>query len=269
MNLLPLLVALMPLFSFSLAAPASIEALADKQELKIIYHKADFNITVQVLSGGSLVGQSCSSSLSSGSFKKLPIVFDVDERGRGNLTVGGSTYLIHENVTYSGGIVCGRMFNRAEAAVSCTVAVPADLPLQPLSRLDIAECIPNGLNSLAKTIQLATSPPSGPMDAGHSRRQVGPPGWHDPDTTPQPHHDPPCFDPSPPGTTQRDGDGDPHQNYHHLQLSVSDYCSSCPPAFVDRSPNVLSPHTHSHIHQVHPNTHHPSLPTREPALNRG
>lgn len=221
MNLFTLIVALLPLFSFVLAAPASNKALTDKQELKIVYHKADSNITVQVLSNGSLVGQSCSSSLSSGSFEKLPIVFDVDERGSGNVTVGDSTYMIHENATYSGGIVCGRMFNRAEAAVSCTVAVPADFPLQPLSKLDIAECIPNARNSLAKTIQLATSPLPDPMDAGHSRRSIGPPGWHDPDTTPRPFKDPPCSDPSPPGTTQRDGDGDPHQNYYHLQLSVS------------------------------------------------
>lgn len=222
MNLLALIVALMPFLSFALVPPISIKARngSDKQELKIIYHKADSNVTVKVLSGGNLVGQSCSSSVTgtSGSFEQLSIVFDVDERGSGNLTVGDSTYRIHENANYSGGIVCGRMFNRAEAAVSCTVAVPADLSF------DIAQCIPAGLNSLARTLHVATSPPSSPMDAGHSGRSIGPPGWTDPDTTPQPFHDPPCNDPSPPGDTQRVGDGDPHQNYYDLQLSVS--CSS-------------------------------------------
>lgn len=216
MNLLALIVAVavMPLFSFALTLPASVQAGDNKQELKIIYHKAaDSNITVEVLSTDGLVGWSFSSSLDSGAFEKLPIIFDVDERGSGNLTVGPSTYLIHEDANYSGGIVCGRMFNQAEAAVSCTVAVPADLPLQPVGKIDTAEGIPDGPRGLARVLRVAANPPSGPMDTLHSMWGRDPPADIPPNS---------CEDDDPSGKTEVIGDGDPHQNYYDIQLSVSE-----------------------------------------------
>lgn len=94
MNRLALIVALMP-FSFCASAsvpPAISGAQDNKQDLTIVYHKANSDVTVEVLSGGNLVGQSCSSSLSSGTFENLPIIFDVNEHTSGNLTVGSSTY---------------------------------------------------------------------------------------------------------------------------------------------------------------------------------
>lgn len=94
MNLLALIVALMPFFFCASASvpPAISGAQDNKQDLTIVYHKANSDVTVEVLSGGNLVGQSCSSSLSSGTFENLPIIFDVNEHDSGNLTVGSSTY---------------------------------------------------------------------------------------------------------------------------------------------------------------------------------
>lgn len=207
MNLLTLIVALMPLFSFALVPPAIAKARGNKKDLTIVYHKANADITIEVLSGDDLVEQACSSSLSSGAFESMPIIFDVDEHGSGNLTIGSFTYRIHEDASHSGGIVCTRMFNHAEAAVSCTVAVPADLPIQPLSKSNIAVCISEQHNRLAKFFRAATNPPWGSTGAGQAEMIFDPP--------PQPH----C---GPEEKTQRLGDGDPHQNYYLLQLSVSD-----------------------------------------------
>ncbi|KAG6365776.1 hypothetical protein INS49_007387 [Diaporthe citri] len=164
----------MPLFSCALVPPAIAKAQDDKQDLTIVYHKANSDVTVEVLSGGNLVGQSCSSSLSSGAFEKLPIIFDVNERASGNLTVGSSTYLNHVDANYSGDIVCARMFNHAEAAASCTVAVPANLPMQPLSKSNISECISDHRNRLAKFLRASMNPPGGSTDAGQAEMIIDP-----------------------------------------------------------------------------------------------
>lgn len=208
MNLFILIVALMPLFSFALVPPAIAKARSNKQDLTIVYHKANADITIEVLSGDNLVGQACSSSLNSGAFESMPILFNVDERGSGNLTIGSFTYRIHEDASHSGGIICSRMFNHAEAAVSCTVTVPADLPMQPLSKSNIAVCIPERHNRLAKLFRVAINSPWGSTTGmGQAEMIFDPP--------PQPH----CGSEE---KTQRFGDGDPHQNYYLLQLSVSD-----------------------------------------------
>lgn len=209
MKLFTLVVALMPLFSSALIPPSIAKARDDKQDLTIVYHKANSDVTVEVLSGGNLVGQSCSSSLSSGAFEKLPIIFDVNEHASGNLTVGSSTYLIHEDANYSGGIVCTRMFNQAEAAASCTVTVPANVSMQPLSKSNIAECISDRRNRLAKVLRVASNPPLDSTRAGQAEMKLP--------VDPLPHSN--C---GPTGKTEIVGDGDPHQNYYLLQLSVSD-----------------------------------------------
>ncbi|KAK1758186.1 hypothetical protein QBC47DRAFT_358065 [Echria macrotheca] len=62
-----------------------------------------------------LLGHSCSSSLDSGPFQNHAISFAVDKNGAGNITVGPFSYLIHQDVKYSGGFPmhCGQ--NSCEA----------------------------------------------------------------------------------------------------------------------------------------------------------
>lgn len=249
MNLFILIVALMPLFSHALTLPSNSEVSGNKSELTIVYHRFRSNITVEALSSGKLVGQACSSSLISGNFAHLPIIFDVNKRGSGNLTVGPSTYRIHEDIKHSGGIICGRTYNNFGAVVSCIVTVPAELPLQSLSEPEITKCILDDFYGygLAKAFRAATRTLSGPTDAGQAKIvPVEPPI-------------PKC---SKSYTTEALGDGDPHQNYYGIQLSVSDQFLSCPlDGRVEGTVSQASRQTPAPTDNRHPN---PSL--RQPNI---
>lgn len=243
MNLFILIVALIPLFSHALTLSSNFEVSDSKRELTIAYHRVNSSITVEALSSGKLVGQACSSSLSSSNFAQLPIIFDVNKHGSGNLTVGPSTYRIHEDIKHSGGIICGRMFNNVEAAVSCIVTVPAELPLHSLSELELAKCISDDFYGLAKALRVATRTLSGPTDA--SQTKIVP-------------IEPPLPKCSKSWTTEVLGDGDPHQNYYGIQLSVSDRFLSCPlDAHIEGTVSQPSWQTPAPTSNSHPN---PSAP---------
>ncbi|KAG8157037.1 hypothetical protein KVR01_013027 [Diaporthe batatas] len=209
MNLFTFVVALMPFLSFALAWPAKLEVPNDRQELTVVYHRVNSRASVDALSRGALVGRDCSATLNTGSFANLPIIFDVDERGSGNLTVGPNTYQIHERFDYSGGITCGRMYNDVEAVTSCTVTIPSEFEISPLSRLHVTECIAKDAHTLSKTLNLATRALSDP----NSRNQT--------ENIPiRPRQD--CIDED--ADTIRWSCGDPHQNFYHRQLSVGKVC---------------------------------------------
>lgn len=210
MNLFTLIVALMPFLSFALAWPAQLEVPNDKQELTVVYHRANSSISVEAFSDVALVGRDCSATLNTGSFANLPVIFDVDERGSGNLTVGPSTYWIHEDIKHSGGIICGRMYNDVEAAVSCTITIPAELPMSPLIGLHVTECITNDSYSLSKTLSAATRALSGPAPSSRNETDMIPI---------RPRQQPGCIYEDP--NTSRWACGDPHQNFYHRQLTVS------------------------------------------------
>lgn len=233
MDLFILIVALMPLFSHTLALPSNFEVSNNKTELTVVYHRVSSSISVEALSSGKVVGSACSSSLSSGSFAQLPIIFDVNERGSGNLSVGPSTYRIHEDIKHSGGIICGRAFNNVEAAVSCIVTVPAELQLQPLSEPEIiAKCMADDFYyGLAKALRPATRTLVGPIDA--SSAKIVP-------------IEPPIPKCSKSYTTEVLGDGNPHQNYYGIQLSVSDRLLSAHWAVALRTRFSKPPDKHLH-----------------------
>jgi hypothetical protein len=213
MSLFILMVALASL-SFALALPSDLEIPHGKQQLTIVYHNVNNSVLVEALSSDlGLLGRACSASLSSGIFGNLPVTFDVDERGSGHLTVGASTYRIHEDVEHSGGITCGRMFNAVEAAVSCAVNVPAELPLQPLGEPDTTECIPNASSRvLPEPFKLigAVSRAAHCLTLNNTKpNQI----------VARQSSDSGCGES---GTTELVGQGYPQQDYFHFQLSVSD-----------------------------------------------
>lgn len=235
MNLFTLILALVPFLSFAVAWPTKLEVPNDKQDLTLVYHRANSGISVEALSGGALVGRDCSNTLNTGSFAKLPVTFDVDERGSGNLTVGPSTYWIHEHTDYSGGITCSRMYNDMEAAVYCTVIVPAELSISPSTGLDITECNTNHAHSLSKTLKAATR--GLPLRNSINQTDIEPIS---------PRQGSVCIDQS--GTT-RWACGDPHQNFYHRQLSVSDYFLSglLDPSIKCRLSHI--PRRHKHVNK--------------------
>lgn len=86
----------------------------------------------------SFLGHSCSYALVSGPFETYPVSFQADETGDGNITIGSSSYIIHENATYSGGISCVRVYSFTQLAVSCTVPVQV-FGNQALEPVDISK----------------------------------------------------------------------------------------------------------------------------------
>lgn len=81
--------------------------------------------------------------------------------------------------------------------------------MQPLSKSNIAECISDRRNRLAQFLQVTTDPSWGSTNEGQAEIMM-------PVDPPIQSH---C---GPTKNTERFGDGDPHQNYYLLQLSVSD-----------------------------------------------
>ncbi|KAK4039506.1 hypothetical protein C8A01DRAFT_36544 [Parachaetomium inaequale] len=113
-----------------------------------------------------ILGQSCTGSIDSGIFKNTPIAFTVDKNGAGTVTVGPTTYKIHEDVDVSGGISCGRVTSPAEIMVKCLIPLSSDLAarLEPLHKRDLASCFPKaGPVELAEVMRgLETAPTLAP-----------------------------------------------------------------------------------------------------------
>ncbi|GAT30941.1 hypothetical protein RIB2604_03701500 [Aspergillus luchuensis] len=84
------------------------------QQQKITSEK---QILVKDSSTGDILGSACSNALNTGAFSDFGIVADVGPNGDGNITAGPSTYVVHEDPQYSGGITCYRMYNDYESFV--------------------------------------------------------------------------------------------------------------------------------------------------------
>lgn len=183
------------------------------QQQKITSEK---QILVKDSSTGDILGSACSNALNTGAFSDFGIVADVGPNGDGNITAGPSTYVVHEDPQYSGGITCYRMYNDYESFVVCDgVPLPTTVPLDLIKGNDISPCFSDTvdmtLQRAAETIHVADTFPvphakanstSAVYTSNLEQRQTGT-----------------CSQWSP--ATRKVGDGDPHQNYWRKQLSVS------------------------------------------------
>jgi hypothetical protein len=165
----------------------------------------------------AVFAHSCSRTLASGSFASAPLAFTVNEQGAGSLSVGPQNYTIHDDAEISGGIVCGRAASNDEVVVSCEVPVPSSLKLQSLSKRDLQDCFPRGPVELSRLLAALESdstvtstnvaassvPETRDIAAGAvGKRQGNICGiWT--------------------SNTRLVGNGNPHQNPLHIQLSVS------------------------------------------------
>ncbi|KAF0331288.1 hypothetical protein RB213_001369 [Colletotrichum asianum] len=186
------------------------------QQVQIVYQECATATSVEVFSAGTVVAEACSNTLDTGSFAALPITFAVDRTSAGTVTVGSTTYKIHEKKEISGGIVCGRLFDGGESVVSCDIAVPAGMSL---SRRH--ECIPDGETTMARALRvrkpeqdlqaryIAPIPflTSGETGTNTDKREIGKRQG--------------CY---PQKWTELVGDGNPHQNYYHSQITENNEC---------------------------------------------
>ena len=174
-------------------------------------------VTVWNSAQSEILAKSCSNSLNSGPFKEHPVVFSINEIGTGTLKVGNSSYLIGGGEA-TNVIDCGRIVSPNELAVHCVIPVPISLDLKPLNKRGLTECFPDGPLSISRAMavldgRVATNISSQldhpemdqtrqdvakRMNVDKRQRQCG---FYD--------------------RTELVGNGDPHQNPLHIQLSVS------------------------------------------------
>ncbi|OBU00747.1 hypothetical protein VE01_01192 [Pseudogymnoascus verrucosus] len=167
-----------------------------------------------------VLGQSCSKTLDSGAFADFPISTDLDSNGAGNITLNGQSYMVHEHADFSGGITCTRMYSDADSFVRCSIKVPNSLQAKPLSAENSKACFTRGTLDMETTsnifaarlagskeydlseISLSTSEHPPKSNVRGTSGANGPPdcAWH--------------------SDVVLIGNGDPHQNYLHTQLSV-------------------------------------------------
>ncbi|KPM44436.1 hypothetical protein AK830_g2087 [Neonectria ditissima] len=164
-----------------------------------------------VYDGDKLVAQSCSSFIKSAPHS---IDFsDVDDRGFGNFTVGEKKYLVHSKAEYSGGPTCTRKYDDKVTVVECS-----GLDWVPSSKVEIDEDCHDDED--AKTAFRFLT-----------RRAVIPQGSVKREANPI--VDPP--DCNIQEGTFLVGDGNPHQNYFHKQLSEVVSCGNSVSCTVGQS----------------------------------
>lgn len=151
-----------------------------------------------------IYGHSCADTLALGS---LNIAYDVDQYGSGTLRFGSAVYTVHSDLAFSGGIECGVIYDDSETHVDCVAPWPAGSELIELpANATRQPCLEEHLSRRAvyETDQGTNAPlisrdshPEAPV--GQSKRQVT------------------CM-PNP--VSRLVGNGNPHQNFQHTQLSV-------------------------------------------------
>ncbi|KAI9148358.1 hypothetical protein HJFPF1_12189 [Paramyrothecium foliicola] len=163
-----------------------------------------------------VIAKSCSSSLASGPFEKLPIAFNVTEIGSGEFSVGKTAYTI-TRLEGDYNIDCDRVQSPTELVVDCRVSVPLEVDLAPLDKRSLKECFPEGplevtsaLEVLAGKVEVETFDlvvlnethvDTAAESGKHDKRQGC--GWP---------------------TTDLVGNGNPHQNPWQVQLSIPMQC---------------------------------------------
>ena len=190
-------------------------------ELNIVLQRdkttSDVSIGVWNKDRSELIAHACDESLGSGEFEDLPISFAVDPNSNGTVTIGSTSYLIHENPEYSGGISCNRIYSQTESLVTCAVEVPAAKvnlsarATRDLSKRDVAACFRGGNYRLSGVLEGFTNPETTTQLPAYTNTSAPAPGpldkrqWECGQWT---------------QGTYRVGDGNPHQNPLNIQLSV-------------------------------------------------
>ncbi|KAI3010078.1 hypothetical protein CBS147346_1860 [Aspergillus niger] len=217
------------IFFLTLAATAlAAPSLQIREDLKYVrvtvqQHKitSEKQIVVKDSSTEDIFGSSCSNALTTGVFANFGIVANVGPNGDGNITAGTSTFSVHENPQYSGGITFYRMYNDNESFMVCDgVPLPSTAQLNPVKVDDISTCFSDQvdmtLQRAAETVHVMDTFPMPRREANFTdavsmsnleQRQTGA-----------------CSMWSP--ATRKVGDGGPHQNYWRKQLSENLDCGS-------------------------------------------
>lgn len=197
--------ALAALATATLAAPPSARDHTEEVRLIWLHDKVtgQKSLTMTDDSETKVYGHSCDSELDGVDFKS-----GVNHNGFGNITVFGTKYRVHGDRELSGGAECGKKFTDKAVEVFCSIPNVPSSKLSELDAADVKKCF-DGEFSLFGALEGFS-----PVNSSHlaerdmAKRQGGGTGLCMPG---------PC--------TVRVGDGDPHQNYLHKQISVIPHTS--------------------------------------------
>ncbi|KAG5749067.1 hypothetical protein H9Q69_011457 [Fusarium xylarioides] len=138
---------------------------------------------------------------------KYPIdFFDVDDTGSGNFTVGDASYLVYSLSGWSGGPACSRISNPQYTLIQCSNVTwdSTDIVVKDKKDSCFSDSTTDGeLQSLQRR---SLSHEMHSRGAELEKRQTFCSGWFT--------------------RTTLVGDGDPHQNYFHKQLSENINCAN-------------------------------------------
>ncbi|KAJ5825876.1 hypothetical protein N7474_003014 [Penicillium riverlandense] len=191
---------------------------------------SEMDITVVSQDSSQVLGYACSNILNSGVFAEKPITATLDENGAGTLAVGNQMYIVNEDPETSGGITCSRTYNDVESFILCAVSLPASLPLTPIRSRDKTSCFSSGntpsLQAIFRSILAQNKAPE--TEITNIIQRDEPPTLH--------KRQAPCGQWS--SSTQIVGDGDPHQNYLHTQLSENVNCGEATSCTVGQTESI-------------------------------
>lgn len=162
---------------------------SDTGNVRVLFHhdktESKTSLTLTDPSKNKTFAHACDYKLDSGDFAKFPIRMDVNENGAGSLIYGDKKYRIHSLPEHSGGINCSRTYSQDTASVDCMAPWRAPFQLQQLPSNFTSSCFSPGQPAY-----------------GLDRRQQPGPVVNFIDQT------------------RKEGNGDPHQNYYHRQITV-------------------------------------------------
>ncbi|KFY39147.1 hypothetical protein V495_06128 [Pseudogymnoascus sp. VKM F-4514 (FW-929)] len=205
-----------------LAAPSGQDLKEVNVVIQRIKETSETDVAIVDKVSSKVLGYACSNKVDSGAFAKFPVSADINEFGAGTITIGTTTYKIHEDPSVSGGVTCTKMYDEQEVFVTCAASVPASLQLAPLNVRDKTDCFTSGaaptIQSIANSMFAKAAAPSvaerSVEEAPRSleERQGACGVWS--------------------SYTALEGNGDPHQNYYLNQLSENIQCGSSPSCAV-------------------------------------
>jgi len=206
--LLALLAGGLPLIA-AMATNTLHQRAAPRVVVSLFVDKATKGSSVMVTdeSKTKIYGHSCASALALGS---LNIAYDVDQYGSGTLRIGSAVYTVHSDPALSGGIECGIIYDDSETHVNCVAPWPAAGPelVELPTSATRQPCLDDHLSRRAafELDEVAADAPFTSRDV-HPESPAGQSGKRQVTCMPVP-------------VTRLVGNGNPHQNFQHTQLSV-------------------------------------------------
>lgn len=218
---LPFLSALAGWAIASVAALGVSLASRDNIAVTLLAYTTPSSSTLSLLNeDAELWASSCSSKLDDGPFHDFVIAAEFDHVGSGHIMVGPQTYVIHENPSVSGGIICGAMYNDEDILVTCKLFIPGRL-LYSAKRATPPNCATQGLDKEQSRLKAHLSALLSPNtsftkndEMANCDADVSDQGFAQLDRPKRSACTVGIF-------TELVGDGNPHQNYHHRQITVS------------------------------------------------